>query len=199
MRNLSVFILVHTSKCTARVEAHVKRGMYTLGISLPTLTNRGPEKPVPVTANGYEGFTRSDSNGTSICCPRGFIIILHTRNVCRTLLIAWRTLRNQNSFRRWDNTTRTSKWCNWMWVCRMSNSVKRWAPSSTRGCRSSPVRSAHCSRLPKRTNPSSKNGLRREFWTLLAEASSSVVIAVRRWKLPPKLHLPNMYVQPWTQ
>jgi hypothetical protein len=155
---------VQSSICTARVVAHVKRVMHALCMSLPTLMYSGPAKSMPVTANGFEGFTRSDGNGASICCPRGFLIVLHTRHVCRTLLIAWRALRTQNSFRSWDNMIRTPKWCTRMWVCRLSNSVKRWVPSSSSGCCCSLMRSAHCSWPPKRTSPSSKNGLKRAIF-----------------------------------
>jgi hypothetical protein len=87
MRNLSVLMSVQSSRCTARVVAQVKRVMYALCISLPTLMYSGPAKSMPVTANGLEGFTQSDGSGASICCPHGFFIILHTRPVCRTFLI----------------------------------------------------------------------------------------------------------------
>jgi len=122
---------------------------------------------MPVTADGLEGFTRSEGNGASICCPRGFFNTLHTRHVCRTLLIVWQALRIQNSLRSWDNIMRTPKWCNRMWVCRISNSVKRRSPSSNSGCCCSIGRSAHCSRPPKRMNPSSKNGLYRAIFNPL--------------------------------
>jgi hypothetical protein len=57
--------------------------------------------------------------------------------------------------------TRKPKWCNRMWVCIMSNSVKSWEPSSINGCYCSLVKSAHCIRPPKRLSTSSKKGLKR--------------------------------------
>jgi len=121
----------------------------------------GPANSMPVTANCLEGFTRSEGSGASICCPRGFFIILHARHVCMTFLTFRWALRIRNSLRSWDNMIRTPKWCYPMWVCEISNSVKRWAPSNRSGCCWSLVRSAHCSRPPKRMSPFSKNGLKR--------------------------------------
>jgi hypothetical protein len=108
---------------------------------------------MPVTANGLEEVMQSDSSIASICCPRRFFIILHTRKLCRTLLTFWRALKIQNSLRSWDNMLRTPKWCNRMWDCRISNAVKQWATSSSSKCCWSLVRSAHCSRSPKRLSP----------------------------------------------
>ena len=175
------------------------RNLSVLSISVPTLAYSGPAKSTPVTANGLEGFTRSSGNGASICCPRGFFIILHARHTCRNRLAVWRDLRTQNSLRSWDSMTHTPKWCNRTWVCRMSNYVKRWDPSNSRGCCCCLRWSAYCSRPPKRMSPSSKNGLKRAILDPRGRGRPSVAITVLRWTLPPELPLPNTYVQPWVQ
>jgi hypothetical protein len=126
---------------------------------------------MPVTANGLEGFTRSEGSCASILCPCGFFIILQASHVCITRSTVWRALRIQNSLRSWDNMIRTPKWCNLMWVCKISNSVKRWAPPSSSGC-CSLVRWAHCSRPPKRMSPFFKNGLKRVLLDPLGRGKS---------------------------
>ena len=135
--------------------------MYDLNFLLPTLIHSGPAKSMPVTAHGLESSTGSVGSGASICWPRGFIIILHGKHVCKVLLTDWRALRIQNSLRSWDNMIRTPKWFSLRWVCKISNLVKWWEPSSSRGCCWSLFRSAHFSRPPKRMSPFSKNGLKR--------------------------------------
>jgi len=102
MRNLSVLTSVRSSKCTARVVGHVTRVMYELCMSLPTLLHSGPGKSTPVTANGFEGFTRSSVNGACIYCPRGFFNF----HACRALLMVWRAIRIPNSLRSWDSMIR---------------------------------------------------------------------------------------------
>ena len=190
---------LHSSKWTARVVAHVKRVMYALCISLPTLMYSGPAKSMPVTAKGLEGFTRSEGSGASICCPRGFFITLHARHVCRTLLIVLRALRIQTSLRSWDNMIRRPKWCNRMWVCRTSISVKRWAPSSSSGCCCSLVRLAHCRRPPRRISPPSKNGLKRAIFDCLGRGKffrndCSSPVKASSWNT-----LTQYIVQSWAQ
>jgi hypothetical protein len=88
MKNLSVFMSVQSSRCTARVVAHVKRVMCNLCIIVLTLMYSGPENSMPVTAKVLEGFARYDGNGASICFRREFFIVLYTRHVCSTLLMA---------------------------------------------------------------------------------------------------------------
>jgi hypothetical protein len=119
----------------------------------------GPAKSMPVTAKSLDEFKRSDDNGSSIYCRRGFFIVLHTRHVYSNILLARRVLRTQNSLISCDNMIGTPKRCYRMWVCKMSSSVNRGAPSSNRGCRCSLVSSAHFRRPPKRTSSSSQNGL----------------------------------------
>ena len=152
---------VQSTKCTALVVAHVKEEMYALRNSLPILIHGGPAKSMPVTADSLEGFTRSIGCGASICWPRVFIIILHGKPVCKTLLTVWRVLRIQNSLRSRDNIICTAKWFSLSGVCKMSKLVKWWAPSSSRWCCWSLFRSAHFSRPPKLMSPFSKNGLKR--------------------------------------
>ena len=47
----------------------------------------------------------------------------------RTFLMFIRARRIENSCLRSDSTTRTPKWCNWIWVCRINKCVTCWDPS----------------------------------------------------------------------
>jgi len=109
-------------------------------------------------AEGVEGYTRSADKGASTSCLRVLLAILHGKQLRKTCLMFCRTRRIHNSCLRWESTTRTPKWCNWIWVWRISKCVTWWDPSKMFGYLSVCDNSANCSLPPSWIRLCSQNG-----------------------------------------
>ena len=71
-RKLSTVRSCTISKCTALVEAHVNKHMYTFLSSSPFLTCNAPVKSTPVTVNGGHSVTRTLGKGGGLGALYGF-------------------------------------------------------------------------------------------------------------------------------
>ena len=127
---------------------------------------------MPVTAKGVSGVILSVGSAAFISSPGGPFAFRQRRHECNTCLIVRRARSIQNSSHSSDRIMRTPKRWRWIWVCKISNSVKRCYPSKSNVWRCSRESFANCIPPPRRI-PRPRRG-----WILVSSSHLGVTCSL---------------------
>ncbi|GFQ78058.1 hypothetical protein TNCT_102531 [Trichonephila clavata] len=105
-KNCSVLIEGRSSRCKARVVAHVNKSRECF-LSL-SFMKKGPAKSNPEIENGGDSKTRSGGKGAISWLPGRTVYFLHKKHLLKIDLTHWRPFKIQNFSLTWAKVASTS-------------------------------------------------------------------------------------------